>query len=145
MNVHFREFIGHLDWGWVNQQVPILRSEDTSGIMAIDEDTNTTIAACIMDNWTDSSVQCHFMVTTPLVIKHGFLETCLDYVFNERNRTAVYGLVPSKNVKARKFNKHMGFTEKCVLEKAYSPDEDYIIMELKKENCNYLVEHKAVA
>ena len=136
MDIQFRKFEGFHDWGWVQKQVPVLRSEDTSGIMAVDLATNTTVGACIMDNWSANSVQCHFMITTPLVLKHGFLECCFGYMFETEGRTAVYGQVPSNNTKALKFNKHMGFTEKCVLEGAYAPNVDYIIMEMRKENCN---------
>ena len=72
-----------------------------------------------------------------MVLKHGFVDFCLDYVFNKEGKNIMYGLVPSKNTKALKFNKHIGFTEKCVLEGAFKRDEDYILMELKKDNAKY--------
>jgi len=138
MKVNFRSFNGEYDWGWVNQQVPILRVEDTCGIMAIDEQTNETIGACIMDNWTPNSVQCHFMITSPMVLKHGFLEECFDFLFNESGKQYIYGLIPSDNMKAQKLNKHMGFTEKLRMPDAFADGIDYLVYELKRENCKYL-------
>ena len=137
MRIEYRAFIGQYDWGFTQQQVGIIRCEDTTGIMAIDMDTNTTVGACIFDNWSANSVQTHFMITSPLVLKHGFLETCFEYVFGVEGKAIMYGQVPSNNTKALKLNKHMGFTEKCVLEGAYAPNVDYIIMEMRKENCRY--------
>lgn len=138
MKIHFRAFDGPSDWGWVRAQVPILRVEDTCGIMAIDVDKNETVGACIMDTWAANSVQAHFMVTTPMLLRHGFIEECFDYLFNERGLKYIYGMVPGDNVRALKINKHMGFTEKTRLGDAWADGIDYVIMELKKENCKYL-------
>jgi hypothetical protein len=56
-------------------------------------------------------------------------------MFNEVGVSKVYGQVPSDRLKALKFNKHIGFTEKFRLEEAHAPGVDYIIMELTRENC----------
>ena len=143
MKVEFRTFNGPADWGWVNEQVGIVRCEDTTGIMAIDLDTNTTIGACIMDNWTQNSVQCHFMITNPLVLRHQFLECCYDFMFNSGNIARIYGLVPANNDKAVKLNTHMGFTIKARLEEAFEVGVDYLLMELKRENCKFIEQKKA--
>lgn len=138
MKLAFREFSGVHDWGWCCEQVPILRVEDTAGIMAIDEDTDTTVGACIMDNWTANSVQTHFMITSPMVLKHGFIQIMFDFVFNHHGKKYMYGLVPGNNEKALKLNAHMGFTEKCRMPEAFAENVDYVLMELTKQNCKYL-------
>ena len=138
MKLEFRAFHGPSDWGWVNKQVGILRVEDTSGIMAIDSEKDTTVGAAIFDNWTANSVQTHFMVSSPLVLKRGFMQEVYDYVFQHKKMLYMYGLVPGDNEKAIKLNKHMGWTERTRLPEAYAPGIDYILMELKKENCKYL-------
>lgn len=138
MKIMFRAFHGPTDWGWVNEQVGVLQVEDTSGIMAIDVETNTTVGACILDNWTANSVQAHFMANSPLVLRHGFVEECFDYVFNYADKKFIYGMVPSDNEKALKLNAHMGFTEVLRLPEAFKDGVDYIVMELKRENCKYL-------
>lgn len=138
MKIFYRAFSGEHDWGWVIRQIPILRVEDTCGIMAIDTDNNETVGACILDNWTANSVQAHFMCATPMLLKHGFIEECFDYLFNERELKYIYGMVPEDNVRALKLNKHMGFTEKMRLPDAWADGIDYVVMELKKENCKYL-------
>jgi hypothetical protein len=138
MRIVYTPFNFRRDWKWVNKQVPVLHSEDTIGIMAVDTFKRSPVGACIMDNWTNNSVQCHFMLTTPLVLKHGFLEECFGFIFKNQNVNFVYGLVPSDNEKALKFNKHMGFTEKTRLEGAYDVGVDYVLMQLKRADCRFI-------
>jgi hypothetical protein len=138
MKITFRRFSGQHDWGFIQSQAPILRVEDTTGIMAIDEDTNTTVGAAIMDNWTHNSVQMHFIVTDPMVLRHGFLEEVFDFIFNVKQLGYIYGMVRETNIKALKIDTHMGFTEKLRLPDAWAVGEDIIVVELKKENCQYL-------
>jgi hypothetical protein len=138
LNLEFRSFNGPADWGWCQTKVGILRCEDTGGIMAIDTDKNETVGAVIMDNWTQNSVQCHFMISSPLVLRHQFLECGFDYMFNQRGVARVYGLVPANNEKAVKLNVNMGFTIKARMEEAYEVGVDYLLFEMKRENCRFI-------
>jgi len=138
MKIVFRAFDGPSDWGWVQLQVPILRVEDTQGIMAIDEETDTTIGAAIFDNWTENSVQVHYMLTNIMLLRHGFLEEIADYIFNVCGKKKMYGTVPSHNVRALKMDKHIGFTEQARLKDAVSDGIDLIVLELTRENCQHL-------
>ena len=139
----FRRMEQLSDWGWINDHLPILQVEDTTGIVAVDETTGEPMAACVMDNWTANSVQCHLLVLNTKVLKYKFLDTCFDYIFNINGRKIMYGLVPGNNTKALKLNEHLGFTEKCRFEDAFEDGVDYVILELKKENCKYLTAFEA--
>lgn len=132
MKVDYRAFNGVEDWAWANSHIGIQRVEDTSGIMAIDTETGNTVGACIFDNWTDNSVQTHFILGSPMVLRHGFLDVCYKFVFKAMRRRYMYGLVPGNNTKAIKLNRHMGWTVKTVLPEAYADGIDYLLMELKK-------------
>ena len=138
MNIAFRKFNGAQDWAWVNNLVGILQVQDTTGIMAYDAKTGETLGACIMDNWTANSVQCHLAVSTSMVFRHKFLEECCTFIFKSMGKLVMYGLVPSNNQKAIKLNTHMGFTEAHRLKDAFSDGVDYIIMELRAENCRFI-------
>jgi hypothetical protein len=140
MNIELRTFHGPSDWAWCNLQVGIKRCEDTTGIMAVDLDTNETVGACIMDNWTANSVQCHLMLTTPMLLRHKFLDCCFDFMFNSMGVNRVYGLVPANIEKAVKLNTHMGFTVKARLEEAFEVGVDYLLMEMKRENCRFIAQ-----
>jgi hypothetical protein len=131
------------DWQWINEQLPILYVEDSGGIVVYDHETETQLAACVMDNWTDNSVQCHLLVADKRALRHRFLDLCFEFIFVEMGRNIIYGLVPGDNDKALRLNAHMGFTEKCRFENAFKDGVDYVIMELKKEHCKYLPKEEA--
>jgi hypothetical protein len=143
MKMGIRFFDGQTDWAWVQSQVGILRVEDTGGMIGYDEDTGEILAACMWDNWTANSVQCHFMTTNPIVFKHGFAQEVFDYIFHYKERKFIYGMVPGDNEKALKINEHFGFTEKMRLPDAWADGIDYVVVELKKENCRYLPQEAA--
>lgn len=145
MNLEFRALNGPTDWAWCNEQVGIKQCEDTGGIVAYDLDKKELVAACIMDNWTQNSVQCHFMLTNPMVLRHRFLDCCFDFMFNHQRVSRIYGLVPGNNSKAIKFNKHLGFTVKATLEEAFEDGVDYLLMELKREDCSFINQIKEAA
>jgi hypothetical protein len=138
LNVGFRAMDYDKDWPWINEQVPILWVEDTRGIIAFDQDSGFRIGACVFDNWTHNSVQCHLTITNIATLRHGFIDLIADVVFNQEKKRFIYGMVPSDKVKAIKINKHIGFTEKMRLEDGFSDGIDYIVMELQKANCRYL-------
>ena len=138
MKIHFRAFHGPSDWGWVLQQIPrLIRVSDTCGIMAIDEETNTTVGAFIMDNILSNSLQCHFMITSPMVLKHGFIQECCDYVFNYQGMEYAYAYVAADNKKSIQICKRMGFKEKTRFDNGYSEGVDFVLFELKKADCKY--------
>lgn len=141
MNVAFRNFNGQQDWAWINEQLPILRVEDTGGLIAYNKDTNERIGVCIWDNWTNNSVQCHLMINHIAALRHGFIELIADYVFNKKKKKFIYGFIPSNRPKALKINRHIGFTEMVNLKDGFADGVDYIVMQLKAENCPYLKVH----
>ena len=137
MNVHFRAFHGPSDWGWVLQHLPLKRVEDTGGIVAIDADTNRTVAMCIMDTWSHNAVQVHLILDNPLVLRHGFFEEVADYVYNVAERNVMVGLVPSSNHKALQLDKRIGFTELTRIPNAVMDGEDLVVLHMPKENCKF--------
>lgn len=140
MKVHYRAFHGPTDWGWVQSHLPLKRVEDTNGIMAIDLDKNETVAGAIFDTWTTTAVQAHLIVQNPMVLRHGFLEECCDFVFNVAGRDMMIGLVPSDKEAALKLNPKIGFTELVRIPQAVEDDVDMVVMIMRREDCNFLPE-----
>lgn len=138
MKPFFRAFLGPVDWDWMQKHVPVLRVEDTTGMTAIDLETNETVGMVIFDNWTKNSVQSHIAIENTMLLKYGFIQECLDYVFNVRGKKRMYGLVAGNNDKALKLNKHIGFTEVARLNEAFDDDIDYVILELKHGASKYI-------
>lgn len=140
MNIEFRNFHGPSDWGVVQQHMPLKRVEDTGGIVAVDKDTNETVAIAVMDSWTWNSVQIHQLILNPLVLRHGFFEEVADYVFNVADREIMIGLVPSDNEAALSVNKKIGFEEVARIKDAVNFGIDVVILSMHKTQCKYWTE-----
>lgn len=138
MKIEFRKFHGPSDWGWVQQQVPILRCEDTNGIMAIDIERNETVGAVIFDNWTRNAVTAHIMVSNPMVFRHGFLEECFDFAFNHCDRKYMMGQLRSDNEKAYKLDMKMGFKEVLRIKDGFEDGVDCVIIQMHRDDCRFI-------
>ena len=138
MKIRYRPFNVEEDWEYVKARaVPVL-VEDTCGIIAVDIETGRRVGAAIFDHLLEGSAQVHIMLDHPIVLKHGFMASAADYIFNYRNKKVVYGLTPSGNKKAIKFNKKVEFKDVYRIPNGYSDGVDLIIMQLLKEDCTYL-------
>jgi len=122
--------------------VPVLAVEDSCGIVAV-KAGRIYVGACVMDTWTPNSVTCTFVIENPMVLRGGFLNACCSYIFEERGRNLAYVQVAENNPKSLKFVKHIGFEEKCRLENTFKDGVGCVILELKKENCKYLLDEVA--
>lgn len=146
MRVHIEPLDRYRDWGYVKKYASAIACEDTCGIVAIDLDTGKQLAAAVFDMFTPNSAQTHIVMTNPIVLRHKFLESAAEFVFIHAKRNVIYGLVPADNVKAVKFDKHIGFVEQIRLKDGFKKGVDYIIFEMRKENCRWLTQqHRAAA
>ena len=113
---------------------------DSRGIVA--EKDGDIVAVVMFDNWSFSAVQVHIKVEDPFVFKHGFHREVCKYVFLETGRNAMIGLVPADNHKALKLDTHFGFKEIYRLKDGYKMGVDFVIMEMRKEDCQYLTDEE---
>lgn len=144
MKVRFRSIIPD-DYAWLCSQMTLNITSDTTGFIAFDGDTYDALAAFVCQDWTPTSVQVHQVILKTMVLRHGYLEECADYIFNKAGRLMMLGVVPANNKQALSINKKIGFTEKARIEDAYDVGVDYVLMELKRDNCKYWIPAKKAA
>ena len=125
------------DLGYMPQNARPIMCADTKGIMAVDEE-GIPQAICVLDSWSFNSCQIHIWIENAFVLKHGFAEEVFNYIFNTCGRNVVIGVTPDNNVKALKFIKHIGLEEVCRIKDGYAEGVDYIITEIRRENCRYI-------
>lgn len=133
MNIHIRPFYGPADWGWVTQYVPMKRVEDTCGIVAVDLDTNETVAAAIFDNLLRNGAQTTLIVRDSIVLRHGFLEAAYNYLFGYLNAEWSYVLIAEINTKSLRLCRRLGFREKMRMPDAYGDGVDFIVMSCHRD------------
>jgi hypothetical protein len=109
---------------------------DTRGIVARD-DHGDIAAICTIDTWSPNSCQMHIWIKNPMVLRRGFVEEVFGFVFGS-GRNKVICVMPSNNYAVIKFNRKIGFTELFRIKDGYDVGIDYVITELKREDCRYI-------
>ncbi len=118
--------------------MPLILKEDIKGVASVDPDTGEFWGAVVCEDWTVTSVCCHIVLEHPFrALRDGIINEVAEYVFNQDGRIKIIGTVPGDNDAAVKLNKKIGFKEIFRIEEGYDWGIDYIIMELKREDCPY--------
>jgi hypothetical protein len=136
VKVLFRPF-APVDILTLKQVMPFSATESMNGVVAYDAETHETLAVLVAQEWTHTCCYVHQVILKTFVIRHGWFEEVANWLFTIANRIKLYAMVPSKNERAVKLNTKLGFKEIVRLEDAYDHGEDFILMELKREECPY--------
>lgn len=136
MNVQFLR-LDDLYWSEVQEAVKCIPMADTRGIVAVD-DEGKLLAAGVADTFSHTTCQVHMVIKNPMVLRHGWLEEIFNYVFVTCNRLAIVGMVPGDNDKALKLNKHVGYEEVYRIKEGFNVGVDYVIMEMRREQCRWI-------
>lgn len=140
-----REFIGQYDWGWVQQQIPLVRVQDTCGMMFIDEETNKTVGAAILDTFRNTSCHGHLIFTDNMRDKKVALAKIAEMVYETYSCNIGYVTIAANNKKSLDLCKFLGFKHKTNFKDGYADGIDYILMELNKHDCMQLIKKLEVA
>jgi hypothetical protein len=102
------------------------------------KDTGEIKAAAVFDSFTASSCNIHLAIESPIVLRYGFLEAVAHEVFINRNRKRIFGLTPSDNMAARKFNEHIGMKHVAEIPDAFDDGVGYIITRMDRQSSPWL-------
>ena len=136
MKVKFRAFVP-VDVVTVHSQMPYDLTEGTRGMVAYNPDTTETLAIFLAESWTANSASIHGIILQRMVLRHGWLEEIADYMFTRAARKQLYTVVRDDNKRSLRLIEKLGFRQVARLEDAVANGIDYLIFELKRENCAY--------
>ena len=123
-------------WSWIHQRAYPVRCEDTGGIVAYDK--GEIQAICVFDSFTIDACSVHFAIDNPFVIRRGFLHEVARHLFINCDRKRLFGLVPSDNEKAYRFDLHIGFEEVARVPDGYAEGIDYLVLRMDREGSRWL-------
>jgi len=106
--------------------------------MVMYNNDHSIAAVAVFDSFSPDGCNVHWAIANPMVLRHNFLETIAHYLFVTRERKRIYGLVPSNNARALKFDKHIGMREIARIPHAMGEGVDYIVMTMLREDCPWL-------
>ena len=131
--IEFHPFHGStIEADWFLKRNKICQVNDVKGIVAWRD--QEILAMVLLDTWSKNSCQIHVAIDSPIVLRHGYKEEVLDYVFQTCDRGMIIGVTPSDNKKALKFNDHIGFVEVYRIKDAHEVGIDLVVQELRKED-----------
>ena len=110
----------------------------------VNEDGTRQIHGIVgMDNWSSNSVQVHIAIENPFCARSLVKATC-QYAY-DNDRKILIGQVSSKNEKALKFDKGIGFKELFRIKDAISLGDDIVIMRMDLDSSCRWIEFKDAA
>lgn len=99
---------------------------------------DNVIDACVMFDWHNgASIYMHVAATGKNWLTREYMSVCFNYAFTQLSCRVIIGLVADSNLKAIRFNRHLGFVENSRIKDA-DPQGDTIIFIMHKEQCKYL-------
>ena len=133
--IFFKPLNNDQEWFWVKSRTGVIQCEDTQGIVAYKD--ADIVAVCVIDTITADSVNVHFAVEYPLVIKHGYFDEIARHVFESLGKQRMFGLVPAGNAKALKIDQNIGFREVARIPHGYRTGEDLVVLKMEREECRF--------
>jgi hypothetical protein len=137
--VRFAPLTTKQEWRWLVARTHILACEDSTGIVAYD-DNNELAAAMVADSFSPDGCNAHWVIEKPLVIKHGFINEVARHLFITRGRKRIFGLIPANNANSLRFSKHIGMNEVARIPHAMGEGIDYIVMVMLREDTRWLTD-----
>lgn len=134
--IALHDFYGPTDWDWVIDRVPMKRVQDTCGIVATENEK--IVGAVIFDNFLNSSVQATIIIENPMAVRRGLIDEAFKRVFVDCDKKLIYVLVAENNVKSLKLSDRLGFKEVMRIPDGYSDGIDFIVKELRREDCAHI-------
>lgn len=142
--MNFKPLTEEAEWAWMKERTHVIACEDSQGIVAT-SGSGDILAVCVADSFSPDSCNVHLAIGDPFVIKHGFLHEIGTHLFVTCGRSHIFGLIPSNNEKALKFDKHIGFSEVCRIPDGVGTGTDYIVMRMNREDCRWINEQREAA
>jgi hypothetical protein len=121
---------------WLCEKIGLIATPDLRCIASIG--VNGDILGVVgFDQYNGASIVMHAAGTANWVTR-SLLWACFDYPFNICKVNMVMGFIPSGNTDALRFNTHVGFETKNVLEGAH-PDGSLVLMTMRRDQCRYIL------
>lgn len=120
---------------WMQERAHCNFCNDTTGVVI--ENDGKPVACALADSWCPNSAMVHVAVEDPRALRK-LAKEFFTFVFVTSGRKLLLGTTPSNNIPALRLSAGMGFKQIAVIEDGYSPGVDFVLFQLKKENCRFI-------
>lgn len=113
---------------------------DMQAMAWVNPDTHNVEWTVGYTGFVGKTCQMHVVNLSTRRVPRKLLWAAFDYPFNQLGLSAVMGIVNSKNDKAMRFDKHLGFKEVTRLEGLHDGGGDIVIMRMNRDECRWITE-----
>lgn len=96
------------------------------------------------DCWTESTVQAHMAVTTPIAWR-SLRGPAFDYPFQQCGKLKVLGVIPAHNRKSLRMAESLGFREAYRIEDGWAEGDDLVLVEMRRDECRWIQPQRRAA
>lgn len=116
----------------------------TSGFRAIKcvDEAGTIRGMVGYDCWTESAVQAHMAVDTPLAWR-AMAPAAFEYPFLQCGKSVILGLIPASNARSVKLAKRLGLRETYRVRDGWSEGVDLVVLEIRRHECVWIQQRRA--
>lgn len=108
------------------------------------EKNGKLVAGVLYGGHNGASIYMHVAASGTNWLTRDFLWVCFDYPFVQLECKVIIGLVAEKNLKARKFDEHLGFKLTSRIPEGH-PEGNLLIYTMRKQDCRFLKENRGQA
>lgn len=122
---------------WVASQMTRPGQYENSPIGIGIRDGKGYLAGVVYEGYNGVNINMHVAAARANWMTRQYLYICFHYPFVQLACTRISAFVEDENEAALRFDKHLGFTEECRLERAYERG-DIVVLRMFKEDCKWL-------
>ena len=128
--VTFKQISCQEEWDWFHAFVPVHLMSDAKGIIAYIG--GVPAAACVLQRWMKGSVEIHWIITKPMILRHGWLKLVAEAAYGDTDRT-VFGFISEGNAKSMALAKRVGCREVGRIPGGDIPGTAFVIMAVRQD------------
>ncbi len=121
-------------WEWIQRHTSPALCKDTTGLVAMRGDQ--IVGAVVFGGFSPNSCSVHIAIEDPRVVKR-LLQMSGEFVFLHAKRQVVLGMTPADNERALRLNSGVGFKEVHRIKDGYKKGVDFVLQELRQEDCKW--------
>jgi hypothetical protein len=125
-----------VDFKWMERQLGSLLTPNAKGIVNLGPDGSVQ-AGVAFDRWSPGGCEAHMVASTPFAVRE-LIGPAFDYVFSQAGRRLIYCLIQSSNERSLRLARWLGFEETYRIKDGWSYGDDFVLLEMRRENCRWL-------
>lgn len=122
---------------WVGEKVDAGSFADDAQAIGW-EKNGELVAGVVFEKWDGPNIFMHVAVTEGMVVTKRDLRIVFSYPFTHLKCNRVTGLVRVDNIKAQRFDEHLGFVREGQLRQAHSDGTDMYVYGMTSKECRWI-------